>query len=57
LAISKVLQIVNVRGNSIGNKGFKELVDILPLNMVLRSLNLERNLITAAGINYLSKLI
>ena len=55
--MSKVLQIVNVRGNSIGNKGFKELVDILPLNMVLRSLNLERNLITAAGINYLSKLI
>lgn len=37
------LSIINLRGNSIGNKGFIHLCDVLSVNDTLLSLNMEKN--------------
>jgi Ran GTPase-activating protein (RanGAP) involved in mRNA processing and transport len=52
----KFLQILNITGNSIGDRGFKALCDILPHNDTLISLNVEKNQITQSGVIHLAKL-
>ena len=57
LKSQKFLAYVNLKGNSIGNNGFKALSDMLPMNDTLLSLNVERNQITGPAIAYLTKVI
>ena len=39
----KILAFINLKGNGIGNKGFKAICDILPKNETLLGLNVEKN--------------
>lgn len=49
--------MLNIKGNSIGDRGFKALCETLRVNRSLLSLNLEKNMITPLGMSYLSKVI
>ena len=53
----KFLAFVNLKGNSIGDGGFRELCKVLPKNQTLLSINIEKNQITSKGIEYLNKVI
>lgn len=51
------MAIVDISGNNVGNRGFRNICEVLPFNATLRSLNVAKNQIDGTGIASFCKVI